>query len=172
MKNKNKKYIILLIFIITIFLLVAFLVFPVMEDIKNGSEEILSNKARAIFMDKEINEIDSFKKNYKDYEPNFRNINNLFIDQKNPINFIDFLEKEASESGVKINIDIFLPEKSENAVFKIYSQGNFLNTLKFLEKVERSPYLVKIKSITMRKLIGEKNLPNLIGVDFLLEVVN
>ena len=55
---------------------------------------------------------------------------------------------------------------------QIFSNGEFLNMLKFLDKIETGPYMVKIKNLSMKKSgvvsISKKSAP-IIDVAFLIE---
>jgi len=172
MKTKDKKYIILAIFVIIVLLLIALLIYPTLKDIKNSYEEVLSNKGKVISVDKEVKELDNFVRNYKNYEPDLKKLDRLFIDPKNPIDFIKFLEKIALDSDVKIDINLVQSEKKETASFQVHIQGDFLNALKFSERMEKSPYLDRIQSLTMQKLIKkEETSPNQVGANFSLEII-
>lgn len=173
MESRKKLYIISAASMPIILFLFGFLIYWVLGDIKNGSREILSNKERAIFIDMEAKGLDNFRENYKNYEPNLKKINQLFIDTQNPVDFIKFLEKIAFDSNVKINISLVSSGKSETNIFQIYIQGSFMDVLRFSENLETSPYLIRVNNLTMKKLIKNKaeDLPNQVGADISLEVI-
>ena len=150
-------------------------------DIKNASEEISSYKSGAVSIDLQNKELDNFKKNNKEYKPNLEKIDALFVEAKNPIDFIEFLEKIAFDSGVISDINLVPTPKNAStagvstAFFQIYAKGGFLNILKFSERLETGPYLAKVSNVTIKKLEEktEKGENVYMGADanFLIEVV-
>jgi len=182
MKTKNKIYQIIIIFLLIALFLVVFLIYPTLKDIKNNSKQILSNKGQLLFIDAENMELDNFKQGYKDYEPNLKKIDQLFIDPQNPIDFIKFLEKTASNSNISVEINLIPPQKNKNGddppttFFQIYTKGDFLNILKFSERLEMGYYLIRINSFTIKKSdqsIGEdKSFSNRVDADFSIETIN
>jgi len=179
MRTQNKIHTILIIFVFTTLLLIVFLVYPTLKSIKNGSEEILSDRSRDVFINSEIREVDNFKKKYKDYKSNLEKIDKLLVDSKNPVDFIEFLEKIASDFNVITDIN-FVPSKEKDAnngslvIFQISAKGDFLNILRFIEKLETGPYLIEIQNLTIKKsekeIDKEKNISNRIDANFLIEV--
>lgn len=182
MKNKNTIYSTLAIFLIVSFLLVAFLIYPTFKDITAASGEISSSKDTITFLYTQSAELGNFKKKYKDYDTHLKKIDELFIDSKDPVDFIKFLEKTAFDTN--INLDINLTSNPKNgaasnaasSLFQIYAKGDFLNILRFSEKLETGPYLVKINNIAISELAQdngkEKKSSNITGANFLIEVLN
>ena len=153
--------------------LAVFLIYPVLTDIKNSSEEILLKKSEIISINDQNRELDSFSKKYNSYNDNFEKVNKLFVNSKDPINFIKFLEKTANDSGIStdIKLDISLSDKGFNdwpvAISNISATGEFLNILKFSEKLDTSPYLMKIKSLTIERSPQEST----VDANFLVEAI-
>ncbi len=130
-------------------------------DIKNISDGILSDKSRVISMEEQSKELDSFKKKYEDYDYNFKKIDQLFLNSKNPVGFIRFLEETAKDSGINedIKLDIFLPDKSSDdstvIISSVFARGEFKNILNFFERLDASPYLMRIKNTAIEKSSGD-----------------
>lgn len=157
MKNQNKIYIIIIIVISIILVLIVFLIYPVLRDIKNISEEILLYRNKVISIGDQNREFDNFKKRYDNYGSNLEKVAQLFVNSKDPVNFIKFLEKTAYDSGIStdIKLDISLLNKGFNnwpvAISNIFVTGEFLNILKFSEKLDTSLYLMRIKNVTIKR---------------------
>ena len=180
MKTKIKIYLLSVIFIIISLALIYFFAYSLFIDIKNSSEKILSDRSRVVTLQKEIKEVDVFKKNYDEYKPNLEKINSLFVDSKNPIEFIKFIEKIASDSSVLVDINLSSSQKGKTtdsniAVFQVYAKGQFLNILRFAQKLETGPYLTKITNLTAKKTLQDltngKGSLSLVEANFLIEVV-
>jgi hypothetical protein len=78
-----------------------------------------------------------------------------------PVEFIGFLEKTAANSSVNIEISPLPVTKDETDAwsslnFQIAANGSFPHLLLFIEKLESSPYLIEIQSLTISQLTGEK----------------
>ena len=182
MKLPNKIYSTAAIFTLIALLLVVFLIYPTFRDIKHTSQEIVSGKEKTAFLYQQNKELDDFKKKYKDYEANLGAIDQLFIDPKNPVDFIKFLESTSSRLNVALDINVITgakkesPAGSSDSSFQIYARGNFANVLKFAEQMETGPYLLVVKSLSIGKLTQEegkeaKPLPGMVGAHFVVEVV-
>ena len=153
MENK-KIYISTVIFALIILLLVAFVIFPFLKKIKNNSADSVSEKNSFASLGAQVGEIEKFKSKYASYEPNFKKIDQLYIDPGNPVEFFKFLEKITSDCKVSSNVSLlqdYSKSKSGFVNLQIFSNGEFLDILKFLDKIETGPYMVKIKNLSMKR---------------------
>jgi hypothetical protein len=177
MKIRQTIYPLLTIFICLNLFLLAFLIYPTLMEIKNGSHQILLDRGRMVVIDIQSKNFSSFQENYKGYQPNFEKVDQLFIDAKNPVKFIEFLEKISYESGVSSDIGLAYLQESENindlpvTVFQVHARGDTNSTMRFISKLENSPYLLRISKFIMKKLgQGEDNSASL-DTNFILKVV-
>ena len=104
----------------------------------------------AFNMAKELDEVENFKQKYEKYRTDLEKIDNLFVDSKNPVEFIKFLENTASDAGVRLEISS--PSFSSDAkfplmIFRLSSYGDFSKNLSFIKKLEAGPYLAKIQNL-------------------------
>lgn len=180
MKTKSKIYLNIIIFVAISLCLILFLIYPPLRDIKNNSKAILSNESREALISREITELDNFKKKYNDYENNFKKIDQLFIDPKNPVNFIKFLEELSYGNNIDSDINLISTQANQNnsappIAFKISAVGTTSNLVSFIKRLELSSYLVTIINITIKgqeqsnqteKIISQE----LVQADFLIEV--
>lgn len=175
MKLQNKIYLISTFFAVAILGILAFFVYPPLNDIKNNSQKIISDKNQIFFIKKETEELDIFKKNYKEYESNLKKIDKLFVDSKNPVDFVKFLENTAYNSGLQSDISLLQSSKSEVATFQVYVIGDFLKILDFADKLETGSYLITIQNLSIKKIITgrdkEKDTSNKVEANFLIEVI-
>lgn len=155
MKTKNKIYMIIIFFgLMTLFLFIFF-VFPSFKKIKSNSDDLSLRKRNIAILKNQADEAESFKKNYEDYAPNFKKIDQLFVDFKDPIGFIEFLEKTAADSEIKLEIFLSphsLKEEEPSIAFQFFSSGDFLKILEFTKALESGPYLIEIKNLTIKNL--------------------
>lgn len=157
MNPKKKIYLSLSIFGVVTILLIVLTIPPLFKKIKKNSEELLLQKNNLISFSEEIKSLQDSKGLYEDYRTNLEKIDELFVDPEIPIEFITFLEKNAVDSQLSIDISPGAAAKKEtepwpNLSFQISTNGSFTNFLKFLEKLENSPYLIKVLNLNLKRL--------------------
>lgn len=154
METKKQIYIISSTFVLTIFFLLLFLVFPILNDIKQNSKDFANQKNSTYVLADEFDQAKEFQTNNKNFSVELDAINNIFVDSKNPVKFIQFLEKMASESNVSMEISkpYFVKEKSILIAFlQLSVVGDFSSILKFTAIVESGNYLVKLQDLSIQK---------------------
>src|SRR3989344_12774 len=156
MKIQNKIYLTLVIFTLISLILILFLIYPTFADIKKGSEEVLLSREKVTFIYTQNEELDKFKENFDSYKTNLNQIDDLFIDPRNPVDFLKFLEETSSSLNVNIDINLIDNNKEEKSAnnplfssFKVGASGEFKNILKFYKKLENSPYLLQINNLSI-----------------------
>lgn len=153
MKNdNNKNYIILSIFVLVSLALVVFFVYPLLREIEKNSSDLVSAKDSIIALKAQANEVESFKKNYEGYKPSLDKMDRLFIDPKNPVDFIEFIENTAYNSGVTSQISIAPSSADEQqyVALQLSSEGSFSDILNFVKNIEKGPYLIEIENLTIQ----------------------
>ncbi|MEK7540954.1 MAG: hypothetical protein AAB529_01820 [Patescibacteria group bacterium] len=149
----KKINIALIIFVLIVVALIAFFIRPLLAEIKMSSKEAFLEKNNIATLGIQANEIENFEKNYSLYKPDLEKMEQLFIDSKNPVDFIKFLEKTASDLEITSKISLLPPPKKGNQnfiSFQFFSSGDFSKMLEFSEKLETGPYLIEIKNLTIK----------------------
>lgn len=160
MSPRKKIYLFLIIFF-GIFLFLLVLVIPhFLGEIKKNSQNLISLKNELASLEKEENNIKELEIIYQNYQENLARIDKMLINLKEPIEFIDFLEKNAQNFNQKIAISLIAQKEVKEDPwptlnFQIITEGSFNNFLKFLDKLENSPYLIGIENLNITK-ISEK----------------
>ncbi len=151
----NKKTILtLIIFLTTSSFFISLVILPFLNEIKNNSEIIINQKKEAALFETKITNLRNFENIYQIHQENLEKIETLFIDHKIPadiIKFTAFLRKIAYPSQTSIEI---LPSPPlvnfwPALIFQINSQGQFPDFLKFLNKLENSPWLIEILNLNV-----------------------
>lgn len=176
MEIKKQIYIIISVFFLVAVFLSVFLIYPIHKEIVQKSEEMIIQRNNKLILESQFSEAEKFKQKYENYKPNLLKINALFVDSKNPVTFIEFLEGLASES--KVNLQISTPTSSKEGSlsyqnFQLSSSGSFAETLKFLRKIEAGPYLIKIQNLSIggAKLETKtKNPVDIVAAEFSIKV--
>jgi hypothetical protein len=164
MTIEKKINISIIVFLGLIVLINVFVVYPLLKQINNDSQWLVSEKSRFLTLNKKIDDLKKFDDLYKDRGEMLKQIDDLFIDSEVPVDFIDFLEKTGSQSSVSIDIAPFSAGKSDNYSwsflnFQVTINGSFPSFLLFLEKIENSPYLIEIQSLTVSQPAEAKQAP-------------
>lgn len=171
----NKKiYIFLSVFGTLTVLAVFSVIFPLLGKIKNDSYRIFSEKEKIASLKWEKGNLERLKESYKSHRSDLDKIETLLVKGDIPVEFIDFLEKTAAESGIQINISSLTKrmEKDDpwqNLFFKATANGSFVDFLKFLEKLGNSPYLIEILDLNIKKASEIKTSTGIIA-DFSIKV--
>jgi Tfp pilus assembly protein PilO len=157
MTIKNKINLSLIIFILLAILLILFVIYPLLKEIKINSEEFISKKQSLTLLEKKIENLRQYQTTWREIEPNLERIDKLFIDPELPVEFISFLEKTASDCELSVEISPFSGQKTTNdpwpsLLFQIKTTASFSKFLKFLEKLENSPYLIEIQNLNVKRL--------------------
>ncbi len=160
MTLKKKIYLSIIIFGLISALSVVFLLHPLFLEIKKASQEIISQKQALVFLEAKIKNLEDFKKIYPTISPNLAKVNDLFINPELPIGFIGFLEESAQQTKLAIEISPLPVREVEKTTwpfltFQIKTPAPFPKFLRFLEKIENSPYLIEIQSLTAAKALEE-----------------
>ena len=74
------------------------------------------------------------------------------------MDFIEFLEKTASDFEITSKISLLPSPAKENQdfiSFQFFSTGDFLKILEFTEKLEAGPYLIEIKNLVIKSSTKE-----------------
>lgn len=156
MTEKKKIYLLAFFFGILNLALLFLIVFPLLGKIEESSRElVLQNQKLTSFSKKEEN-LRELEKTYQIHQKDLEKIENLYIDPETPIDFISFLEKMAFDSGAEIEISLVSGKIQETDFgralsFNISLKTFYPNFLKFLEKLENSPYLVEILDLNIKK---------------------
>lgn len=173
---KDKIYISAGIFLAIILLLIAFIIFPFFKKIQKDSADSISERNSFASLGAQVAEVEKFKGNYPSYEPNFKRIDQLYVDPANPVDFFKFLEKIASDCKISSNVSLLQDYSRGNSGYinlQIFSNGEFSNILKFIDKIETGPYMVKIKNLSIKKSgitnSSKKSSPIIVDAAFLIE---
>jgi len=157
----KKIHLSLIVLLITSLLLIVFLIHPLFKDIKKNSEELLSQKQEIILLTQESENLGEIKNALETYQSNLQKMESLFINPELPIEFVNFLEKNASQSLLFLKISSIVKNQQEKDVWSSFSIqvstiGPFPSSLRFLEKLENSPYLIEVLNFKVERLTEKK----------------
>ena len=167
----KKIYLSIVMFGIISTLLVVFVMWPLFKEIKAISQNLFFKKNKIVYLSEERENIKKIENLYKTYQSDLDRIENLFVDPEIPIGFVDFLEKTATSSQIKLEISSMTraaakggdeqssatTKKTEQEPWQSLSAqllvtGSFSNFSKFLHKLENGPYLIEVLDLNTKKL--------------------
>lgn len=156
MRTEQKINLTIVGFSLLALLIVVFLVFPFFQNIQETSRAIKSQKEKYLALESQIQGLEQFKVLYQDLAVFLAKVDRLFVDAEVPVDFITFLEEKAAESSLTISISPSTAGRGTVADwsslrFQMNLKGSFTNVVKFLEKLENSPYLIEIRNLTAAK---------------------
>lgn len=157
MTASKKITITLIIICLLAVLIIIFIIVPLFKSIESSSKEIIVQKQKAALLESEglnLKENEALEEVSQQF---LQEIRKLFIDSEVPLEFVNFLENTSQECQLSIDILPNFQTKKEvsswsYSVFQLVSTGSFPDFLRFLEKLENSPYLIDIQDINISRL--------------------
>lgn len=161
MDPKKKTVLISIIFGLIALTLIGFVIYPLFKGIKETSQELIAVKKELALIQTGTKNVKQIEEIYQSLKTDLEKIDRLLIDPEVPIDLIEFWENLAADLEVSIDISPFSIRDSEtdpwNSIgFQITLIGSLPNFLKFLEKIEYSPYLIEIQNLTVKKLVEKE----------------
>jgi len=153
---KNPKiqiYVILACFSAFVLVFLVFFIFPCIQDIRKKFQELVLEKNNFAALASQVSEVEKFKANYANYMQDLQKIDRTYLDPKNPASFFEFLENAARVCNLSIEVSITTAgvEKDIESGFRVLAQGTFSDAIKFLEKLESAPYLLRVQDIDFKQ---------------------
>lgn len=147
-------------------LIIYFVILPTLRDIKKINEAVYAEK---IDLEKKYLRGQLLKKTIEDFEkikPEKDKLKSLFITEGEELTFITALEKVAASHNLNQKLSLQPLKDNEEGNNLYYSlpltitiQGKFIDTLKYLEDLEKLNYYFNILSITIStNLKGQEDL--------------
>ncbi len=157
--RKKETLLIFLFYAAVSLILALFFILPAINDIKNEAENLSLEQNKIASFENFRQKVENFKKDYDSYSENLNKIDRIFIDSQNPVAFLEFLEKSASDSGVLLEVSpIFVSRQGADnfADMQISCQGSFEEVLNFLRRIELGDYLIKVENLTIKESANNK----------------
>ena len=132
----------------------GFVCFVLISDIKKNSAQFISSKKALANLEANFENQRDLEKLLRDREDGLETAKAGFIDIETPIHFFEFLEKNAEECSLVIEISSLSAQeiKGEDKILGLQMKllGREDDFMKFLERIENSDYLIEIVSLTAR----------------------
>lgn len=141
------------VFIIVNVILIIFIIFPLINNIKKTSRDLIAQKSELFLLEQKKNNLENLKTAYKVHQKDMEEIETVFINPETPIDFIRFLEAVAADSQALIDVSLAGggSDFEHSFSFHVSLKSSFPNFLKFLEKLENGPYPIEVSSLNIKR---------------------
>lgn len=151
MRLENKNKIAVIVLLISILIAVcAFWAWSSFHQIKEAARSFVLQKNRLAESEARKENLRIFTENREQYRAGLERIDKLFVNVKEPIVFIEFLEKEAALTELTIEIVPFTAQATIH--FQVSVEGDFSRVAQFLERLEHNDYLLQLLNLNINRL--------------------
>ena len=161
--HTKKKIVLFSIVAAIVILILGWLItYPIIKGIVDDHTEILLQKEDLALITADTKNVEQFQRSFTIYEAELTRLSTLFIDPITPIEFIEFLEQLAESHSMDLSVLLGNPrtvagDPWPSLNFTIDLEGSYVDTLRVLEKIESSSYLVELKSV---QIITRRTIPS------------
>ncbi len=157
MNVKQKLQLNVLICIVLFIVLAVFAVRPLFRSIKNASERMALEKAIFSALKIQTASLDNFQKDYSANQPILTQTKEGFVDFKAPVDFIEFLEEQAFQDNVYLDVLPLVSFSQQGDPwqvlnFQIIIAGSFVECRRFLETLENGTFLIDIFQFSIERI--------------------
>lgn len=156
---KQRIYLTGLIFL-AIFICVFFTaVLPMAGKVKNNSDELALKEEILVILESQLSAFRDFQSQYSVYSEYASTTKDSFVTADAPIGFMEFIEEQAELFGLELEVaSLSVPDESGMSTgFQVMIDGNFINCIKFLERLEYGPWMIAIPETRITR-ISERSL--------------
>ncbi|MDD5738732.1 MAG: hypothetical protein PHY72_02280 [Candidatus Pacebacteria bacterium] len=160
---KQKIKIDIAVFIAFLILVIFLGIIPLSSQLSFDSKNLATKKSALSFLESQIKALSDFQNSSLEYQQKINKLDSSFVSQEAPIEFIEFLEQEALNQGLKISLssaERVSEQKGSRLTmgFMATLTGGFPNILAFLKKVEGSPWLIKVEQVDVSRISANNKL--------------
>ena len=156
--SKNKIYLTSGIMILVTIGLWFVVISPAIIKIKSYNFDIHDKRVTLKILQKQKEQTDLLERDYKKTQEDTKKISQVFIFRERTLDFISLIENIASEYQISQEISLEELGKSSGDIQKLTLQlnlkGDFINLIKYINKVETLDYYVDINSLNFSRQEG------------------
>ncbi|MCX6719921.1 MAG: hypothetical protein NTV36_02330 [Candidatus Staskawiczbacteria bacterium] len=108
-----------------------------------------------IILSMKTEQIKKFKADYDARKKNFDEVDQIFVDSQNPVDFIEFIENISDAEHINSKISVSSQTGENQLFFQIRTTGNYVHTFNFVRKLETGPFAVEINQFNVSKLTAK-----------------
>lgn len=151
---KRKIAIIAVSFALLYSALTIFAILPLVKQIEKDSQKVASKEVIVGVLERQLDSLVDFQKKQSEYQSYLEQAESSFVRADAPIIFMEFLEAQAHLVDVFLSVSSITQRKGEEfgLGLNLKLAGPFARCLRFLEKIEQSPFLIEITNMQARRL--------------------
>lgn len=154
MKAKQKITIALASFAVCSVVFLVVLVYPVFRGVLEDYEKVLAHKREILQLKEDAKSTREFETLSNQYEKEFAQLEELFVDGDIPIAFFRFLDETAAKLGVQIekspgSIEQLKGDRWPSFEIRLAGRGTYPSVMAFLQKIENASYLSEVQTIAI-----------------------
>lgn len=149
--------------------------FYLFRRLKRTSSELLSTRRRLRKMMEEEARIKKWEKGAFAAPASLRKMKGALVDPEVPLSFLNSLEEAAEKAPLSYDISVSVPrgKKEKKGKFgkleaEVETEGSFPASLRFLDYLENSPYLIKTERLSFSSPEGKSG----VRMELLIQLVS
>jgi len=151
---KKKIIIVFGVLISVVIVLTILVIIPSIKNIKEIATDIMSRRADVEKKYIKGMNLNKLTNGLKTIEPQLNKLDDIFVEENKMLDFITTLEKIAEKNKITQKINPALTQKVSYDNYKkiplqIFSQGNYINQIKYLDEIESLNYYINVKLIEL-----------------------
>lgn len=154
LSNINKKIVLSIVLVIAVNAFAFACLWLINMKVRQMNGKISTAKSEISLKEKESNEAKILKASLLDFSPLEEKLNDVFIEQKDVLSFIEEIEVLAKESGVDMefrSVDISKNDTGEKPVFQFKALGSFSDIFYYLTLLENIKYQIVFDNISLQE---------------------
>lgn len=148
-----------IVFLAVIFALTLFVFRPLWLKIKEKSQSLAESESTLEALGEQLDIFQQFQTNSLVYQEYTLILDNFFIQQSAPIRFMEFIESQAAEVGLSLDVQaltLHQPNQQDDFGFRLKVEGPYPGALKFLSRLEEAPWLIDLPQLTIQRYTADK----------------
>lgn len=155
MNNARKTFISLIVFAGVVALVLIFGVYPLWKGVKTNSRQFLFTKTDIYLLVSQEEQQREVQQAYQKHQLDLGRVDSIFIDPDVPLELISFLELQANNSQVVLEISSITKKEEKqdpwpSLLIQLTAKGSLPGFLRYLERLEAGPYLIEVLDLTVR----------------------
>ena len=156
MRAGQKIIVTLAVFGVFITLFLGVVIYPIFQGVVGDNEKVLAYKQELLQLKKDKEGSAEFERTASAYASAFEKIENLLVDSSLPIAFFRFLDETAASFRLRIektpgSTQRLQEDRWPSFEMRLSGEGLYLDVMAFLQKIENAPYLLEVRTLTMKQ---------------------
>jgi len=157
MKISRNIFLPIILFGIASAAFIVLIIYPIFQGVVKDHKDVLTLKQERVQIREDRERLKDFENVLERYQSEFAQLNNIFLDAQNPVEFFRFLDTTANTFQLSIEINPGDPEKKAQDVWpsmdiQIQGEGEYPNIIAFIEKIESAPNPLEVRAVDVKSL--------------------